>query len=151
MASSQNLLISVANETSIDGNQSICEYPKWKAEEPQDGPCEPFVQLNYPIKLRKEKYYLLVSHIDNKTAALTPQSPGVLTSTTSGAETSGSLSTTTLRGPPDTEKTVPSSTISDRTEKSRKTSECKIFLFTPPIIPDYDSSTGLHRSTGCFF
>ncbi|MCP3665624.1 MAG: hypothetical protein GY696_24520 [Gammaproteobacteria bacterium] len=131
----------------MDRNRSLCEYPKWKAEKPQVGPCQPFVQFNYPIKRRKEEYYLLVSHIDNTTAALTSQGPGAVASTTSGAETSGPLSTTTLRGPPDTETTVNSSTISDRTEKSSKTCESKIFLFTPPVIPGCDSSADLHRFT----
>ncbi len=100
---SKPALFSVATETPVAGNRSICEYPKWKEKEPQNGPCKPFVQFNYPLKRRKEQYFLLVIHISNTTTALTSPDPDAVTS-------------------------MVSLTTSGRTEMTR-TSKGKLFLF----------------------
>ncbi len=96
-------LFSVATETTADGNRSTCQYPKWKEKEPQNGPCKPFVQFNYPLKRRKEKYYLLVRNISKTTTVLTSPEPETVTP-------------------------MMTSTISDRNEMTR-TREGKLSLF----------------------
>ncbi len=126
---SEPVFFSVAKETLMDGNQRICEYPKWKEEKPQNGPCETFVQFNYPVKRRKEKHYLLVNRTDNTTAAQT--SPDTETITT-GAEKSGPQSTPTLGVHPDT-ATVTSTTAPDGTKRTSPGS--KILLFHSSYYP----------------
>ncbi len=145
---SEPVLFSVAKETSMDGNRSRCEYPKWKEEKPQKGSCEPFVQFNYPIKRRKEKYFLLVNHIDKTTAAQTSPDTATTTTgetTTTGAGESGPLSTTTLGGHPGAGATVtPNTTTSDGMTGTCK--KCKILLFHASRNPRSVSLPQIYRT-----